>query len=59
MVDVWDEVLKVFGSEDKAEYWYYNKTLKEFGGLSPHEVVTQGGSQEVLEILSRLDHGYW
>lgn len=59
MDNVLELAIKVFGSEDKGSFWYYNKLTAGFNGLSPHQVCVQGGEQEVLDVLNKIDEGVY
>lgn len=49
-----EKAIQLFGDKQHAEDWFYNKTLKQFGGMSPYEMVIQGGEEEVICLMERI-----
>jgi len=56
--EVAQQALETFGDHAKAAYWL-GKALRQFGDRSSYEMLAQGKRLEVLEALTRIDHGFF
>lgn len=57
--EIEDFATEVFGNQDKAMRWL-QKPMRQFKGRSLLEVIEEDhDTQPILDLLYRLDHGYW
>jgi uncharacterized protein (DUF2384 family) len=52
------ELVKTFGSEDKAARWLISRRIS-FGGRSALDLLASGERELVLQLLLQLDEGYF
>lgn len=50
--------LEVFGSEAEATRWLSNPS-QDFASRTPLQAFTDDGSQRVLEVLGKIEHGVY
>ena len=47
---------KVLGSPEAAEHWFTHP-VDALGGVSPQDYAAKHGTEELLKILGRIEHG--
>ncbi len=57
MIEILNRVAPRFGSALLAYAWYRSEPLAGFAGLTPMELVRQGGAADVMEYVDAVEAG--
>jgi hypothetical protein len=52
------ELVKTFGSEDRAAHWLISRKIS-FGGRSALDLLASGRREQVLQVLLQIDEGFF
>tara|TARA_Y100001951_G_C11132561_1_gene179058 strand:+ start:366 stop:572 length:207 start_codon:yes stop_codon:yes gene_type:complete len=52
-----DQIASWAGSRAAARAWYQSYPIASLGGMTAHQLVTQGRTREVLDYLAHIRQG--
>lgn len=58
LFDLFARAERVLGNSASADKWFYSHP-RVFAGKTPLEVYIEGRSEEIYQILGRIEHGVY